>query len=222
MIEKEDDIKSLLLLSKDISNEASQVLYRENLFEYHVCRPLCFIAPLREPLFDFPIEHQQRIRRVRFVVNGESVKYVPCGAKNVFCSPILARLTTLELVLLGPLDERFDNHGNRLESQPWLSRLEIDRLRISKKAWFQWLTPWLQYIAKTTPPDLNVSVDDGGNVESGLVVENVSRVVSGNSKRSEAINIMDDISSEKMSSLATIAIEATHSTSTTTDRTTFM
>ncbi|KAE9979731.1 hypothetical protein EG327_006915 [Venturia inaequalis] len=182
MMEKNDDIKSLLLLSKDISEEAIQVLYGENMFEWDFHRSLGFTGYLRNFLFDFPVENQQRIRRLRFVVNHRSVIHPLYSADKIFWSPILARLTTLELVLLGPLngseeeeeeeDEEEEYWSYNRPPRPWVGRTRFaDYNGILKEEWFQWLTPWLQYIAKTVPPGLKVSVDDGGSIDTGHVVQ---------------------------------------------------
>lgn len=155
---KNDRNKSLLLVSKNISEEALNVLYGENTFGYDFSKRIRFQ--------NLSLANQLRVKKMRIVFNlgfARTWQLEPVFAMEpFFWSPVLARLRKLEVVLLEP---RF--------RQPWAYSVDMGTARCEMSKWLAWIPNHLEFLAKATSPTIPILVDDGikaGTRESRVFV----------------------------------------------------
>ena len=138
--------KSLLLMSKQISSEALDVLYSENTFEVILHERASeklsrYIAAVNMP----------KIRRMQIVVSADGYPD-DRSLDRISWSCILANLRRLTIVAQQPLNSR------RLYDEPSMV-LKIER-------WLEWLRVVLHFIASHLPTSCAISVDDDNKTET--------------------------------------------------------
>ena len=147
----EDRVKSLVLVSKQISNEAVEILYGENIFSYPLNGDSGYSLQK-----NFSPENIQRIRKLRIIVQDAGCQYPDRVPDYELWSPILARLTKLQIVAKQPLEQRGYYGAPSLESEV--------------KKWVNWFGPMLSYIAGKISNNLCVEMDYDDRRETDVLV----------------------------------------------------
>lgn len=146
-------LPSLLQVSRQISDEALNVLYGDNAFkiilhgegEYHLKTIFCEA-------------NRRRIRHIMLVLRPMGVSYCPnFRMDTAMWDTILPHLRTLWIVAEQPLE------GDHY----WNGRTVMEKM----KEWIEWLTPILECLAKTLSTKSTVLVDVGEREETGKLIQ---------------------------------------------------
>ncbi|KAI1654303.1 hypothetical protein F4813DRAFT_371333 [Daldinia decipiens] len=165
----EDDIvprgrTSILYVSKQISDEALDVLYQRNTFVIHTH------ADSHDKFLKFGTVNIRRIRSLRLVTHPQELGYMePVNFDPKIWDPLLTDLTHLSLVLQQPWKARghYDSSGSKDKFQNCIDE-ELQR-------WLVWLEPILQYFASNISERTTVSIDDNELAETSEVVHKCFR-----------------------------------------------
>ncbi|MCJ1236881.1 hypothetical protein MMC14_004863 [Varicellaria rhodocarpa] len=142
----------VLSVSRQISEEALNVLYSRNLFIVNVH------GGAYRKLLRFGTANLRRIRHLQLVLQPMGICYPePMKFDFQLWIPLLAGLSQLCLVAQQPL--RAGGYYNA-------SSLEEDMQK-----YVAWLEPILQYLAQNVPETTIVRIDDGNLMETGRVME---------------------------------------------------
>jgi hypothetical protein len=144
---------SIFLLSKQISEEALDVLYGDNVFklslreegEYHFKK-------------NFTNRNRQRMRSLLLLARPRGVLYTPERIVDdaLWCS-ILPHLKGLRLVLEQPVKAGSYDNAPTLEQ-------DMDR-------WINWIRPFLQCLGQHLSIQTNVEIDNDGRIETGALIK---------------------------------------------------
>lgn len=143
---------AVLLVSRQLSEEALDVLYGENVFKVvlHGGRP--------NILSQFAPANRQRIRRLQLVLRPMGVSYgSPLNLDSQIWPPILANLAKLCIVAQQPLEPRHYYNAPSLEQ-------DMDE-------WLTWLKPVLEYVNQYVSSGTVVEVDDDDREETSELVK---------------------------------------------------
>ena len=144
---------SIFILSKQISEEALDVLYGDNVFTLS-------LHGLGESNLKMKFTHRNR-QRMRFLVllaQPMGVSYTPeMVVDDALWRAILPNLKGLRLVLEQPVQARRDYNAPTLEQ-------DIDR-------WANWIRPFLQCFGQHLSIRTNVQIDNDGRVETGAIMK---------------------------------------------------
>ena len=142
----------VLLVSRQLSEEALNVLYGENIFEVALHRGSQSI------LSQFAPANRQRIRRLQLSARPSGVSYgSPLNLNLHILPPILAGLTRLYIVVQQPLEARTFDNAPRLEQEmhKWLTQLK----------------PVLEYVNQYVSSRATIEVDDNDMEETSELVK---------------------------------------------------
>lgn len=146
-------LPSLLQVSRQISDEALNVLYGDNVFkvilhgggEYDLKTIFCEA-------------NKRRIRHIMLVLRPMGVSYSPnFRVDTAMWDTILPHLRTLWIVAEQPLE---DDHY-------WNGHTVMEKM----KEWIEWLTPILECLAKTLSTKSTVLVDVDEREETGKLIQ---------------------------------------------------
>ncbi|KAI1478647.1 hypothetical protein K445DRAFT_26851 [Daldinia sp. EC12] len=142
---------SILRVSRQVSEEALNVLYQRNTFVIHTH------AECYDKLLKFGPANMRRIRSLRLVAHSQELGYMePVRFDPGIWDPLLTDLAHLSLVL----------------QQPWKSRGRRDPTCFDEdlQKWLAWLEPILKYLAENISDSTTVSIDDNESAETSSVV----------------------------------------------------
>lgn len=142
----------ILSVSRQISEEALNVLYGRNLFIVLVH------GGAHNKLLKFGIANIRRIRYLRLVAQPMGIWFpTPVQFDSQLWIPLLTDLSQLCLVLQQPLQARGYYDAPSLEED--------------MQKWIAWLEPMLRYLARNISDKTIVGVDDNELVETGDVIQ---------------------------------------------------
>lgn len=144
----------LLSVSKQVNNEALDILYGEALCKYDLY--LQKGAHFGEYFSD---ENKQRVRKIRILLDIDiDWETSPDGNRSVagLEDSILARLTKLEIVAALP--------------RPSKRYPGAERVRAARERWLKGFEELIEYIARATSPTLVVEVDDNDQEQTTAIV----------------------------------------------------
>ncbi|KAI8960302.1 hypothetical protein F5Y11DRAFT_330460 [Daldinia sp. FL1419] len=155
---------SILRVSRQVSEEALNVLYQRNIFVIHTH------ADSHDKFLQFGTANIRRIRSLRLVAHPQELGYMePFQFDPRIWGPLLTDLAHLSLVL----------------QQPWKSRRHCDstdrdetfqnRLEEDLRKWLVWLEPILQFFAGNISEKTTVSIDDNELAETSEIVHKCFR-----------------------------------------------
>lgn len=161
-----DKIKNLLLVSKQVSEEALDVFYGNNTFEVDFNRKGCllFCQKLTE-------ENRRRIRRLQVLLQPHA--YGIADAIVGF-SPILSQLAKLSIIAQQPAP--FGHHQFWVNI-PFDSESDEEEVEVvgtqarAMRQWIKWLNTMMEWMVPQLPSDVRIEVDDNGLKETGEVLE---------------------------------------------------
>ncbi|OCL13537.1 hypothetical protein AOQ84DRAFT_104920 [Glonium stellatum] len=142
---------NILLASRQVCEEALDVLYGENVFQIHL-----YDWDLNA-ISQFACDNRQRIRRLRLLGHDLDLFYwKPATIESPIWPPILANLTRLHIVMQEPV---------RLI---WLPGLFEEPYSFEQEAgeWLAWLKPILEYVNQHLSSRAVVEVDHGNKEET--------------------------------------------------------
>ncbi|KAI0845415.1 hypothetical protein F5Y00DRAFT_246510 [Daldinia vernicosa] len=154
---------SILCVSKQVSEEALDVLYQRNTFVTHTH------ADSHDKFLKFGTANILRIRSLRLVTHPHELGYMePVKFDPKIWCPLLKDLTHLSLVLKQPWKarEHYDSSG----SKEFRNYVEEDL-----RKWLVWLEPILQYFATNISDRTTVSIDDNELAETSEIVHKCFR-----------------------------------------------
>jgi len=142
----------VLLISRQLSEEALNVLYGENVFE------VALHWGSQSILSQFAPANRQRIRRLQILARPTGVFYgSPLNLNPHILPPILASLTRLYIVPQQPLEVRTFDNAPRLEQE--------------MHKWLAWLKPVLEYVNQYVSSRATIEVDDNDMEETSELVK---------------------------------------------------
>jgi len=147
-----DNKKSLLLVSKQISEEASEILYGENTFSYLFNADSGYYFKK-----NFSVSNIARIRKLCVIMQDSGCQYPNDMPDMTLWSPILARLTRLVVVAKQPLEPRTYWNAPSFESE--------------LREWESWFGATVGYISQQVPSTVVVEVDDDDRAETDALVK---------------------------------------------------
>ncbi|KAE8451696.1 hypothetical protein EG329_003153 [Mollisiaceae sp. DMI_Dod_QoI] len=144
---------SILSVSRQISEEALNVLYGRNLFIVHIH------DGAHRDLLKFGTANLRRIRHLRLVAQPNGVCFPkPIKFDSKLWIPLLTDLSQLCLVVQQPLQARTYYYN--------APSLEED-----VRKWVAWLEPIIRYLAQNIKETTTVGIDDNDLIETGEVVQ---------------------------------------------------
>lgn len=148
-----DDMNSVFLVSKQISEEALDILYGENIFKLYLHGEGEYT--LRE---NFTDRNRQRMKYLLIIAQPRGVSYTPDNTfdDTLWCS-ILPHLNGLRMILEQPLEAGHYYNAPTLES-------EMDR-------WVNWIRPLLQCFGRHLLIQTEVQIDYDGRAETGALAK---------------------------------------------------
>jgi hypothetical protein len=142
----------ILSVSRQISEEALNVLYGRNLFIVLVH------GGAHDKLLKFGTANIQRIRHLRLVAQPMGICYPePMKFDSRLWAPLLTNLRQLCLVVQQPLRARGYYNAPSLEED--------------MREWVAWLEPILRYLAENITKTTIVGIDDNDLVKTGELVQ---------------------------------------------------
>jgi hypothetical protein len=144
---------SILLVSKDISEEALDILYGENIFKLHLHGEGEYF--IRK---NFTDRNRQRMRHLLLIARPMGVSYTPEKTVDdtLWCS-ILPHLKGLRIILEQPVEA--GSHYNA-------PTLECEMAR-----WVNWVRPLLQCFGRHLSIQTEVQIDCDGRAETGALAK---------------------------------------------------
>ncbi|KAI1808770.1 hypothetical protein F4811DRAFT_183922 [Daldinia bambusicola] len=138
---------SILCVSRQVSEEALNVLYQRNAFIIHTH------AEYYDKLLKFGTANLRRIRSLSLVAHSQELGYMePFKFDSRIWGPLLTDLAHLSLVLQQPRKSWGYRHHNYFEED--------------LRKWRAWLEPILQYLASNISGNTTVSIDDNDSAET--------------------------------------------------------
>lgn len=142
----------ILSVSRQISEEAFNLLYGRNLFIVHVH------GGAHNKLLNFGSFNIRRIRSLRLVAQPMGICFPkPVQFDSRLWIPLLTDLSQLCLVVQQPLQA--------------MSYYNAPRLEEDMQEWIAWLEPILRYLARNITEKTIVGIDDNKLVETGDVIQ---------------------------------------------------
>lgn len=144
--------KSIVLVCKQASEDALNILYGENLFKVHT-------GQRGTTLEDFSAVNQLRVRKLQLVLAlGVCQTLYYFGAfQRPELLPIWSNITKLQIKAVQP-------HGQ-------ISRYELDQHKNSMRKYEDQMRPLLKLLADVLPSQLQVELEDNGGLETRSLFE---------------------------------------------------
>ncbi|EPE34680.1 hypothetical protein GLAREA_10374 [Glarea lozoyensis ATCC 20868] len=145
---------TILLLSRQISEEALDVLYGDNIFKVQLNAD-----GGNRLINNFTEANRRRMRRLLITAEPRGSSYMPrMIPNNALWSSILPQLRWLRIVAAQPVENSFYCGELTIEG-----RLEH---------WINWLQPFLQCFSANLSSQTIVEMDDDGCIETGTLIKN--------------------------------------------------
>lgn len=144
---------SIILLSKQISEEALDVLYGNNIFKIDLHGEGEYVFKK-----NFSQANRQRMRYLLLTAQPGGVSYAPGKMPDnaLWCS-VLPQLKILRIVAEQPLEAGYYYNAPTLEQ-------DMD-------CWINWIRPYLQCFGQHLSSQTSVKIDDDGRVETGAIIK---------------------------------------------------
>lgn len=143
-------------VSRQISEEALNVLYGRNIFIVHIHNGA------HRNLLKFGTANIRRIRHLRIVAQPTGTCFLePMKFDSQLWVPLLTDLSQLCLVMQQPTEVRCYHNAPNLE--------------VEMRVWVAWLEPILRYLAQNITETTSVGIDDNSLVETADVVQKCFR-----------------------------------------------
>jgi len=140
---------AVLLVSRQVSEEALDALYGENVFEI-------VLHARSDILIEIAPANRQRIRRLQLAVRPFGIFYgLPLDPDSQIWPRILANLTKLSIVAQQPRKSQFPDTSLEQEVNKWLT----------------WLKPILEYVNQSVSSGIVVEVDHNDCKETSELIK---------------------------------------------------